>query len=167
MAKPCCLNREIDRFLQERERCYGREMAIAAVGFAVMMVYVLYGNWLALRAVAFPIAICRLFAVFWIRTHRRSIVRIRSLSTDTDFGFRAIVDLDIAFIRSTFYWYALPLAVGLIGFAFAVWWHSGSPWVSGACLVGSIILVLGSRSLNAKTVDKLRALGRRLAAGAK
>ena len=158
MADLCSFDREMDRFLQERDRCYKREMAIAAVGFAVMIVYVLFGNWLALRLIAFPIAICRLYAALRIRAHQRSLDRIRSSSTETNLGLRALVDVDIAFVRSTFYWYAVPLAVGLIGVAFAVWSHAGSLWVSAACLTGSGLVVIGSRSLTAKTVTTLRAV---------
>jgi hypothetical protein len=158
VADSFSFDRTIDRFLQQRRRCYKRETTIAAVGFAVMMVYVLFGNWLALRLIAFPIAACRLYAALCIRAHQRSLDRIGSSSTETYSGLRALVDRDIAFVRSTFYWYTVPLAVGLIGVAFAVWWHAGSLWVSAACLAASGLLVIGSRSMNAKTVTTLRAV---------
>lgn len=147
---------EISQFLQERSQYYKREAITAIIGFAVMMVYVFFGNWIILRVVAMPIALIRLLGALRLHSHRRSLATIGCSGGGDASKLYELVELDVAFLKSSFYWYATPLGFGLSGIALAVWWHARSYWIAGACLTACVVVILGSRSMNNRTIRSIQ-----------
>jgi hypothetical protein len=132
----------------ERLQSYRQEERNAWLGFAVMAIYITAGNWLALRLVAVPMAACRLAAIWQLRRHRALLDGL----TD-DEAFRKS---EIAFIRASYYWYTLPLALGLVGVAAAVWWHGGAPAIYGLVAVAGIVMPMGVRRMHNQLIARLR-----------
>lgn len=149
------IEQPVAKLLRDRAGRYRQEQFTAAIGLAVMAVYVVFGNWRELRVVALLVAIVRLNAWFRLGKHRRWI---EAALPDAQLAtLHEAAERDIEFIESNFRWYAIPLAVGLTGFAAAVWRETRSYWVPSILLGLSAALVAGTLRMNRQTIATIRA----------
>ena len=149
---------ELERLLKARRREHSRESRTAIAYCILMMTVALLANWPMLRVVTAMLACVRGFAVYFIIRHQRILDAAASTQQSARTRLEAVFKLESAFVKSSVYWYALPLSLGLVGIAFAIWHHARSIPMVVLCVILAIGTTVGARRLNAQKLAEMETI---------
>lgn len=149
----------LEGLLTARRKEYGREWRTAIAYGLLMLAVTLLGKWPLLRAVTAALAGLRGLAAYMILRHQRALQDIASATEDSaQVRLERVVARDSAFVKSVVYWYALPLSVGLVGIAVAIWNHARSIPMVVVCLALAVGTIVGTVRLNAVKLAEMESM---------
>ena len=149
----------LDTFLADRIRRYRRELATALAYGGLMLFLAVSAHWYELRIAAGALAICRLVAFVAILRHSKRVTSIAgSLERQSRSQLNEFLACDRSFLKSSTYWYALPLSLGLVATSYAFRRHTHAPWIPVLCLLLAIAVLLGSERMNARAIGQTPSL---------
>jgi len=151
-------NVELERLVKARRSEYSRESRTAIAYCLLMTAVALLAKWPMLRVVTAMLACVRGFAAFFIIRHQRILDAAASTHQPASARLEEIFKLDSAFVKSSVYWYALPLSVGLVGIAFAIWHHARSIPMVVLCVILAIGTTVGAHRLNVQKLAEMESI---------
>lgn len=151
-------NVELERLLKARRSEYSRESRTAIAYGLLMMAVALLAKWPMLRVVTAMLACVRGFAAVFIIRHQRCLDAAASTQQCAKARLEEVLKLDSAFVKSSVYWYALPLSVGLFGIAFAIWHHARSIPMVVLCVILAVGTTIGAHRLNVQKLAEMESI---------
>jgi len=144
-----------EHLVRDRKRRNNREIRIAVAYGVLMTLLALFGRWPMLRLATAAVAFSRGLAAFVIWRHQRELERVYRHGFDTRFRLQCLITSETSFLRSSQYWYALPLGLGCLLVSAAFWENTHSRFLTSLCAFLALGVVIGSRLMNERIIAEM------------